>query len=103
MLAKNVKGMLNESGIEVLGNEEYSPGIITIELQQFISSTYIGDKLKANGILVSYESDYLVKRNWIQLALMGNLSMPEINTAFKVLHQMIKKVEHVYSDPLSGK
>jgi aspartate aminotransferase-like enzyme/GNAT superfamily N-acetyltransferase len=95
-LANAFKQMLTSAGFVVFGNEEYSPGIITISLPPFISSKDMGDKLKEKGIIISYESDYLLKRNWVQFALMGNITITEIEHAFTILQQTIAiKVEQV--------
>ncbi|MHC0037779.1 aminotransferase class V-fold PLP-dependent enzyme [Pseudoneobacillus sp. C159] len=95
-VANAVKKRLFESGFDVLGDGNYSPGIITIPLPEFISSRAIGDQLRDKGVLLSYESDYLLERNWIQLALMANLSMAEMEKALAILQQTIyTKVEQV--------
>ncbi|MFD2680439.1 aminotransferase class V-fold PLP-dependent enzyme [Bacillus seohaeanensis] len=95
-LANAFKQMLTSAGFVVFGDEEYSPGIITISLPPFISSKDMGNKLKEKGIIISYESDYLVKRNWVQFALMGNITSHEVETACTILQQTIAvKVEQV--------
>jgi len=70
-LADFVRQQLIDAGFNVLGNENYSPGIITLKVSEGISSRSIGDQLKEKGFFLSYESDYLIKRNWVQIALMG--------------------------------
>ena len=95
-LASAGRKMLMSAGIAVLGNEDYSPGILTIPLPGSISSQDIGDWLRKNGIIVSYESDYLLNRNWIQLALMGDFTLTEVETAITILQKtMDMKVEQV--------
>jgi aspartate aminotransferase-like enzyme/GNAT superfamily N-acetyltransferase len=95
-MANTVKSMLLQTGLSVLGDEDYSPGIITIPLPDFLSSRDMGDRLKEQGIFVSYESEYLLERNWIQLALMANLPMEELEKAMATLIQTLNvKVEQV--------
>ena len=95
-LARSVRQMLMSAGISVLGNEDYSPGILTIPLPSYISSQDMGDRLRENGIMVSYESEYLLNRNWIQLALMGDLTIIECETAISILQKTLDmKVEQI--------
>ncbi|QBG48410.1 aminotransferase class V-fold PLP-dependent enzyme [Verrucomicrobia bacterium S94] len=47
------------------------PAVVTIALPEIHSSERIGDKLKEHGVLISYRSDYLLERNWIQACMMG--------------------------------
>ncbi|OZU90540.1 aminotransferase [Virgibacillus indicus] len=70
-LADEISRDFKASGMTVLRGKAYSPGIITICLPETIASTDFGSHLKSLGIHVSYESSYLVKRNWFQVALMG--------------------------------
>ncbi|RIU93391.1 aminotransferase class V-fold PLP-dependent enzyme [Oceanobacillus picturae] len=88
-LANDVRSMLTETGFDYLGMEDYSPGIITLPLPSGVSSRTIGDRLKDKGVIVSYESDYLLKRNWIQFALMGDHSLAEFAEALAILKQII--------------
>lgn len=52
------------------------PAVITIALPNYHSSKALGDKLKEHGVLISYRSDYLLERNWIQACMMGNENKP---------------------------
>ncbi|WP_028393265.1 aminotransferase class V-fold PLP-dependent enzyme [Bacillus cihuensis] len=73
-----IRKFLKENGYNYLGNEMYSPGIITINLPTYQSSKTLGDFLKSKNILTSYESHYLLKRNWLQISLMGHHSEESI-------------------------
>jgi aspartate aminotransferase-like enzyme len=84
-LSKEVKRVLIREGIKFLGNDTYSPGIITLPLDKYISSKEFGDNLKNSGIFVSYESNYLLERNWVQLALMGEYQTSEVMKAMDML------------------
>lgn len=64
--------MLEEKGIKTLVNkEENSNSTITIALSKEFDSCEIGNKLKEKNILISFESEYLIKNNWIQICFMG--------------------------------
>lgn len=47
------------------------PAVVTIALPEIHSSETIGDVLKDHGVLISYRSNYLLERNWIQACMMG--------------------------------
>jgi len=47
------------------------PAVVTIALPEIHSSEAIGDTLKDHGVLISYRSNYLLERNWIQACMMG--------------------------------
>ena len=51
-----------------------SPAVTTLVLPENISSQKVGDELQASGFLLSYQSEYLRHRNWIQICLMGDCS-----------------------------
>ena len=48
------------------------PGVLTIPVSAGRDSSEVGDRLADEGILVSYQSGYLLRRNWIQLCLLGD-------------------------------
>ncbi len=52
------------------------PAVVTIALPEIHSSESIGDKLKDHGVLISYRSNYLLERNWIQACMMGAENKP---------------------------
>ncbi|MDE0583142.1 GNAT family N-acetyltransferase [Planococcus sp. A6] len=85
LLATEIRNRLTDAGLDVLGNDRYSPGILTIALPSKIDARAVGDALKAKGIEISYESDYLLKRNWIQIALMGDVNPLEVKKAITEL------------------
>ncbi len=62
--------------------------IITIPIPLEYSSKEIGDILKNKGYLISYESAYLIKRNWIQLAFMGAVEKENLNPIIRILEEM---------------
>ncbi|MEW9110170.1 MAG: aminotransferase class V-fold PLP-dependent enzyme [Cytobacillus gottheilii] len=97
VLGNEIKGKLIQSGLPVLGDEEYSPHVITIEMPAGISSQEFGDRLKKKMILISYESKYLLDRNWIQVAIMGKHNRTYALRAIKTLIQeyfFITSVRH---------
>jgi hypothetical protein len=47
------------------------PAVVTIPFSKRYHSERVGDALKKRGVLISYRSDYLLARNWIQACMMG--------------------------------
>jgi aspartate aminotransferase-like enzyme len=63
---------LIESGLQLVGSAEHaSPAVITIAVPPSVRSARVGDELQESGYLLSYRSEYLLARNWIQICLMG--------------------------------
>jgi len=66
---------LRELGFQILAPDAHaSPAVITLALPTGTSSQSIGDQLQAAGFLLSYQSEYLRRRNWLQICLMGDCS-----------------------------
>jgi aspartate aminotransferase-like enzyme/GNAT superfamily N-acetyltransferase len=86
-LAHRVRCVLSQGGFHILGDKNYSPGVITIALEREQCSRQFGDVCKDRGILLSYESDYLVKRNWVQVALMGTQNERKVLKAMNILNK----------------
>ncbi len=77
---------LRQMGFTILAPDEHaSPAVITIVLPESISSRRVGDALAAAGLLVSYNSEYLRDRNWIQICLMGDCSRVNLVTLLSEL------------------
>jgi len=95
LLATEIRNELRDTGLEVFGDDRYSPGILTIALPSGIDARAVGDALKAKGIEISYESDYLLKRNWVQLALMGHLDHQHVKQAIAELREMFMGAQKI--------
>jgi aspartate aminotransferase-like enzyme len=75
-----LRSRLRESGFNLIAAEDQSaPGVVTIALPQDINSADFGAQLQQAGYLISYGSDYLRARNWVQICLMGEYSRQKIN------------------------
>lgn len=63
---------LHELGFQIVAPDAHaSPAVITIALAAELSSKSIGWQLQKAGYLLSYKSEYLLRRNWLQICLMG--------------------------------
>jgi aspartate aminotransferase-like enzyme/GNAT superfamily N-acetyltransferase len=73
-------------GLTLLAPEAVaSPGIVTIVLDRNMSSAEIGEELEMRGFWLSYRSNYLLEKNWIQIALLGDPSRASLEKVLTVL------------------
>jgi aspartate aminotransferase-like enzyme len=80
---------LREVGLQIVAPDPHSaPAVVSIALPPEISSKTIGWQLKKAGYLLSYNSGYLLKRNWIQICLMGEWQRETLETLPDVLAAM---------------
>ena len=64
-------------GLPIVANKICrAPHVTTIRLPETSSSTTLGEALEQEGIMVHYRSEYLVKRNFIQVCFMGDSQSP---------------------------
>jgi aspartate aminotransferase-like enzyme len=74
-----LRARLRELGFRLLATDtEAMPGVVTIVLPSEQNSSDFGQKLQKAGFMLSYNSDYLRRRNWIQICLMGEYSNDKI-------------------------
>ena len=86
-----VREQLTLLGFQVLGNaKNYSPAVVTVCLPQGISSSALGNLLETQGYILSYRSEYLLERNWIQICLMGEIRKAELEPLFEKLFHIMK-------------
>jgi aspartate aminotransferase-like enzyme len=70
---------LTEMGFQLVGGKSpTSPAVITIALPEGLNSVTVGNLMKESGFLLSYNSEYLRKENWIQICLMGEIAREKI-------------------------
>lgn len=79
--AARLRGCLRALNITVVAPEECSaPNVITFELPRRLVSEVVGKRLEKMGYLLSYRSSYLLKRNWLQICLMGEYDQKVIDS-----------------------
>ena len=54
------------------------PGAITIPLPPHVKSCVLGNALQREGWLLSYQSNYLIEHNWIQVCLFGHSARADL-------------------------
>jgi len=81
-----LRGELIKLGWTLVDAGEFTaPFVVNINVPSRISSLALCDRLREQGFLLSYESYYLVERNWIQICLMGDLSKEKIKPFLEAL------------------
>ena len=64
---------LDAAGLTVVAPPDHAaPSVLTVALPPDLDSDRIGSQLREAGFLLSYQSRYLLERNWIQICLMGS-------------------------------
>ncbi|WP_445487079.1 aminotransferase class V-fold PLP-dependent enzyme [Niallia sp. 03133] len=87
----HIYNRLLEEGFSVITQKEDAAyAILTLEIDSEISSKLIGDMMKLQGYILHYESSYLIKRNWIQIATIGNVSRTETKQMIRTLSLIVK-------------
>ena len=72
---------LREVGLQIVAPDAHaSPAIVTLALPSDLSSRSLGSQLRRAGYLLSYNSSYLLQRNWMQICLMGEWSRTNLET-----------------------
>ncbi len=74
----------------VVSDKYNCPSVLTIALPQQFDSDLIGLQLEKTGFLLNYKSQYLLKRNWIQICLMADVSQNHITSMIETFKQIIK-------------
>ena len=73
--AVQLRPQIREMNLPILVDDAHaSPAVVTIALPLTRNATSLGDDLQREGFLVAYQSEYLVRRNWFQIGLMGHVS-----------------------------
>lgn len=77
--ARWLRAALRAQGLKVVAPEQAaSPGVASIELPGTAPSPDVAESLERRGFEVAWRSAYLVDRNWIQVALMGDYDRPAL-------------------------
>jgi aspartate aminotransferase-like enzyme len=88
--ASRVRAGLTEIGLATVAEAaQASPAVVTIALPRTMSAVRLGDALAAQGLLLSYRSDYLLACNWIQICLMGQYTVQTIERMLSTLGELM--------------
>ncbi len=89
-----LRSRLREAGFKIVAPDAHScPGIITLAIPRSIDTGELGRRLEEHGFLVSFSSEYLLERNWMQVALMGTVSQEPLEQFCLVLQSLCAEVQ----------
>ena len=84
-----LRSELRQLGFELIGDEAgTSPAVVTLALPRQMISVKLGDSLRECGYLLSYNSDYLRRKNWIQICLMGECAKEKLVALVNALNRI---------------
>ena len=87
-----LREQLVESGFQLIGNgAPVSPAVITIKLPAEMDSVKMGNAMQETGYLLSFNSEYLRRQNWIQICLMGELPREKVVALSNAIHRVVKR------------
>ncbi len=85
-ISAHLRNRLREIGFTLVApDSDATPGVVTIALTPSQSAVKLGQQLHGAGYLLSYNSDYLRQRNWIQICLMGQFSQEKLQSLIEWL------------------
>jgi aspartate aminotransferase-like enzyme len=84
-----LRGELRGLGFSLVGDEtETSPAVVTIALPEELNSVKIGGLIQEAGYLLSYNSEYLRRKNWIQICMMGECAKEKLVSLLNALNRV---------------
>jgi aspartate aminotransferase-like enzyme len=84
-----LRSRLTELGFNLIGNgAKTSPAVVTIALPPEMNSVKIGEAMQEAGYLLSYNSGYLRRKNWIQICLIGECTYEKVVSVTNALHRV---------------
>jgi aspartate aminotransferase-like enzyme len=70
---QSLRNGLRRHGFSVVASDRIAmPGVISLQLPLEIPSTLLAKRMARRGYLLAHRSNYLVRRNWLQICLMGS-------------------------------
>jgi aspartate aminotransferase-like enzyme len=92
-LSRWIRPRLREMGLPILvDGQQAAPAVVTIPLPPELNAIGIGDCLQRRSLLIAYQSEYLVQRNWIQIGLMGECSREDLERLLAELAPLVNSV-----------
>ncbi|MGW5981976.1 aminotransferase class V-fold PLP-dependent enzyme [Bacillus mycoides] len=83
---------ITNMGLNLVSPKEHAaPIIVTIQLNEDQSSKALGDALALQGYIVHYESAYLQKNNWIQIACLNHYKERDMKRMLNCLQMCVLK------------
>lgn len=81
-----LRGRLRQRGLVIVANDAVAmPGVISLALPPEVSSLRLGRRMERSGYQLSSRSQYLARRNWLQVSLMGEWAASALDILPEVL------------------
>ena len=81
-----LRGELAGLGFTLVGTGgQTSPAVVTLTLPEDVDSVKLGKLIEESGYLLSYNSEYLRRQNWMQVCLMGECSRDKLVSMLNAL------------------
>jgi aspartate aminotransferase-like enzyme len=88
-LSTFLRAQLTELGLKLIGAETQTlPAVVTIALPPEMNSVKVGEMIQESGYLLSYNSEYLRRQNWIQICLMGECTREKVVSLLNALNRV---------------
>ncbi|HDR7659042.1 TPA: aminotransferase class V-fold PLP-dependent enzyme [Bacillus wiedmannii] len=82
-----IEQAITNMGLNLVSPKEHAASVIlTIQLSEGLSSKAVGDMLALQGYIVHYESAYLQKNNWIQIACLNHYKERDMKRMLNCFH-----------------
>jgi aspartate aminotransferase-like enzyme len=83
---------LREIDLPVLVDDDRAtPAVVTIPFDEIGRAASVGDALQQRGLLVAYQSEYLARRNWLQIGLMGRVQPEQLDRLVTMLARAVER------------
>jgi aspartate aminotransferase-like enzyme len=90
-MSAGLRERLRELGFNLIeAGGAVSPAVITLVLPPELNSMEIGAQLQETGFLLSCNSDYLQRKNWIQICLMGEIAREKLVSLANALQRVCR-------------
>ena len=91
-MSAGLRQRLVEADFNLIGEgARTSPAVVTIALPPELNSIRVGEAMQEAGYLLSYNSGYLRRKNWIQICLMGECSREKIIPVANTLNRVCSR------------
>ncbi len=92
-----IEQAITSMGLKLVSPNEHAASIIlTVQLNEGQSSKAVGDALALQGYIIHYESAYLQKNNWIQIACLNHYKERDMKRMLNCLQMwVLKKGVHI--------
>ncbi len=101
-ISARLRASLRSIGFQLVAPDpDATPGVVSIALPPNQNSAQLGAQLQRAGYLLSYNSDYLRQRNWIQICLMGEYSTEKLESLLTWLTKHAAPVRNNSSIPMA--